>query len=64
MGSTLGQAPATYTKSKTSDTSSSREDVGQNFVVDVISKAAETMGLTESKKNRIIQNIEKIKNLL
>jgi murein DD-endopeptidase MepM/ murein hydrolase activator NlpD len=44
--------------------SSSRQDVGQNFVVDLISKAAETMGLTESKKNRVIRNIEKIKNLL
>jgi hypothetical protein len=47
-----------------SNTSSPRQDVGQNFVVDLISKAAETMGLTESKKNRVIQNIEKIKNLL
>ena len=46
------------------DTSSSRQDFGQNFVVDLISKAAETMGLTESKQNRVIQNIEKIKNLL
>jgi len=45
------------------DTSSSRQDVGQNFVVDLISNAAETMGLTESKQNRVIRNIEKIKNL-
>jgi murein DD-endopeptidase MepM/ murein hydrolase activator NlpD len=47
-----------------SSSSSSRQDVGQNFVVDLIAKAAETMGLAESKKNRVIRNIEKIKNLL
>jgi hypothetical protein len=47
-----------------SDTSSARQDVGKNFVVDLISKAAETMGLTESKQNRVIKNIERIKNLL
>jgi murein DD-endopeptidase MepM/ murein hydrolase activator NlpD len=59
-----GDGNVTSGSISSTDTSSSREDVGQNFVVDVISKAAETMGLTESKKNRIIQNIEKIKNLL
>jgi hypothetical protein len=55
---------ATLSSDLSSDTSSSRQDVGQNFVVDLISKAAETMGLTESKQNRVIRNIEKIKNLL
>ena len=47
-----------------SDTSSSRQDVGKNFVIDLISKAAETMGLTESKQNRVVKNIERIKDLL
>jgi hypothetical protein len=55
---------STLSSDLSSNTSSPRQEVGQNFVVDLISKAAETMGLTESKKNRVIQNIEKIKNLL
>jgi hypothetical protein len=48
----------------TSDTTSSRQDVGQNFVIDLISNAAKTMGLNESKQNRVIKNIDRIKQLL
>jgi hypothetical protein len=58
------QANDEASSTDSSDDSNLRQDSGQNFVVDLISNAAEIMGLTESKKNRVIKNIEKIKNLL
>jgi hypothetical protein len=41
------------------------DDPGKNFMIDLISGAAKTLGLTnESKQNRIINNIDRIKQLL
>ena len=41
------------------------DDPGKSFMIDLISGAAKTLGLTnESKQNRIINNIDRIKQLL
>ena len=58
------QADDSSTLDLEKDDDSSKEEYGKNFMIDLISKASETMGLTESKQKQVIQNIEKIKNLL
>jgi hypothetical protein len=40
------------------------EDAGKSFMVDLISGAAKALGLNESKQNRVLKDIQKIKNLL
>jgi len=40
------------------------EDAGKSFMVDLISGAAKALGLSESKQNRVLKDIQKIKNLL
>ena len=40
------------------------DDAGKSFVTDLISGAAKALGLSESKQNRILKDIQKIKNLL
>ena len=40
------------------------DDAGKSFVTDLISGAAKALGLSESKQNRVLKDIQKIKNLL
>jgi hypothetical protein len=58
------QADDEISSTDSSDDSNLRQDSGKNFMVDLISNAANLMGLNESKQNRILKDIQKIKNLL